>query len=136
MNPIVNSIITLYSNEMHCNSPWLSLYIRQNCLIFLGKHLLKMQYFASNVCRCLTMCIRNLNECQCPRPSCKCFFTLPNSMNYGFQSSYLTWGAIAIVPSPTLAHHVFTTNVLCHIAQINSKSFFTQVCSHTSFHLF
>jgi len=93
-----------------------------------------MQYFASNVCHCLTMCIRNLNECQCPCPSCTYFFTLPNSMNYGFQCSYLTWAAIAIVPSPTLAHCAFTTNVLCHIAHMNSKSFFTQVCSHTSFH--
>jgi len=93
-----------------------------------------MQYFASSVCHCLTMCIRNLNECQCPHPSCMCFFTLPNSMTYGFQCSYLTWGAIAIVPSPTLAHHVFIANVLCHIAQINLESFFKQVCSHTLFH--
>jgi hypothetical protein len=93
-----------------------------------------MLYSASSVCHCLTMCIRNLNECQCPHPNCTSFFTLPNSMNYGFQCSYLTWGAIAIVPSPTLGYHVFTVNVLCHIAQLNLESFFTQVCSHTSFH--
>ncbi len=72
VNFIVNSIITLYPNEMHCNSPWLGL-DKAKLFNLLGKHLLKMQYFASSVCHCLTMCIRNLNECQCPHPSCMCF---------------------------------------------------------------